>query len=386
MEVLNEMSPDCLWWERTYGPLSVISGAVNAFRNGMRCVILVVDKNIAYRHELRQVIYRNLCSLKSNIRIVNVDCEEIVNLGIDLSKGLLKELVDEDAILKRGESVIEYADKTGALKDKFIYIKGVDKEQTCAEAIAIANELCRKHTQSGAHIIIETPFVPTGYLAKNAVVINVTEQIGEADMETFASLYYRSRYKDSLRKKYIVNRYVEFVIACVCGTDAELAVALIDDLDFINGSVLESLKNISLNGCVHGMRGSDAGSGRNPHPLFLLKSGRVDDIERLVWTAQLQTFFPVIEEKRWFYIDKYRSELERILSTVEIYDSNIKKRITEVEDLDIGRLCYSMSKDKEAFIEYDYDEVVFLKNMRNNIAHLDLLSPRELSRLIEIAE
>lgn len=378
----NDVSPDCLWWERTYGPMTIIERISNAYRAGVACVTVKVDSNMAFRHEFRQAVSRSLYDINSNMQTVELDCQDISDSGKRISEAMIENLLyGDECILKRGDTELDHADKKGWLKDRLFLLKGIGTPETEKAAFDFAAEFCNKHGKSGGLVLIETPFEPSKSV-KNAEYINSAEIITESDMETFATLYYRFTHGEKC--DYITNRYVGFIAACVCGTDAELAVALIDKTDFYADNIIEILEDIADDGSVHACRGNDAGSGREPHTLFLLKNGRRSEVERKVWKAQLQTFFPLLEEKRLEYIDKYKRELSSIITNNVVLDNYTGTRISDIVELEIGPLYYCMKKDRSAFTRDDFDDVEFMAEIRNSLAHLDMLSAAKVKRMTEI--
>lgn len=382
MENERAVAPDCLWWERTYGPMTIIEKISNACRAGVTCLIVKVDSNMAFRHEFRQAASRSLYGINNNIDTVELDCQDILDNGKRISEAMIESLLyGDECILKRGDTELDHADKNGWLKDRLFWLKGVGTPETEKAAFDFAAEFCNKHGKSGGFVLIETPFEPSKSV-KNAVYINSEEIITESDMETFATLYYRFTHGEKC--DYITNRYVGFIAACVCGTDAELAVALIDKTDFYADNIIGILEDISSDGSVHACRGNDAGSGREPHTLYLLKNGRRSEVERKVWKAQLQTFFPLLEEKRLEYVDKYKRELSSIITNNVVLDNFTGKSITDTVELEIGPLFYCMKKDRPAFVRDDFDDVEFMAEIRNLLAHLEMLSAAQVSRLAGI--
>lgn len=381
-----KLSNDSLWWEHTYGPMTTIEAIVNEIRDGEIGVIVRVDENMAYRREFRQAVYRRISGeVNCNIRKADLDCAQLTREGKSLARGLIELLSNGDEpIYMRNETESDHVVKHGLLANKLLWIKGIGTETEHKCALKLAGELCKKRSACGGYILIETPFNTDIGTVKNTAAIDTTEIIHPIDMESFALHYYRSRCgKDA--GSFLLSRYVGLVASCVCGTDAEIAAAMIDTADFINDDLVDVLKRIVAGGSINELRGSVAGSGRQAHPLYLLKTGREDAIRRSVWKAQLQVFFPVIEEQRWYFIDKYGEQLKDILEKETVYDVNGRTRVTNVSDLDIGQLYFCFTKDKSSFSSDDFDAISFLRDARNSIAHLDLLKPTEISRLIAVA-
>jgi hypothetical protein len=110
------------------------------------------------------------------------------------------------------------------------------------------------------------------------------------------------------------------------------------------------------------------------HPALLaLKSNASSSLRRCIWRAQVAVLFPLIEQERTAYLERYKA-LVRLP-----FSSTSGAMIQELEDLEIGHLHHLLAK------KLDHREAMRLrrlKDARNALAHLDPLEADELEALI----
>lgn len=96
-----------------------------------------------------------------------------------------------------------------------------------------------------------------------------------------------------------------------------------------------------------------------------------------VWKAQLVLFFPVLEQRRVDFVQKYRDQIARHLPITE---SN-GDRITDPLDLEIGPLCYIIASSGSAFPGTECEAIHLCRKVRNTLAHNKVLALEEVKRL-----
>ena len=112
-----------------------------------------------------------------------------------------------------------------------------------------------------------------------------------------------------------------------------------------------------------------------------------DEIEQAVWTAQIRTFYPLLEEYRRDFIKKYRAIIETHLP---IKTTSFDETIDTPEEIGLGILFYMTTEDyskkmgKKLNIYYKEKEELFtFKEARNSLSHLTILSFEEIQKLME---
>ncbi|MEH6740384.1 MAG: hypothetical protein V7695_17860, partial [Sulfitobacter sp.] len=94
-------------------------------------------------------------------------------------------------------------------------------------------------------------------------------------------------------------------------------------------------------------------------PLALLRDEKVDVVTARVWRAQLISLFPLLEEERQRFVDRYRKMLR-------VDDHARRLGVESVEELELGALVWQLSRRLD---RKEADRLVALSRVRNALAH-----------------
>ena len=104
-----------------------------------------------------------------------------------------------------------------------------------------------------------------------------------------------------------------------------------------------------------------------------------EDIDFAVWFTQLKLTFPLIETFRRNLIKRYHDAIAKALP----YDTDYGERIYQPKQAELGVLCRLASEYRMRFDKPDWDELLYYRDVRNNVAHLGILSFEELQTLFD---
>ena len=117
------------------------------------------------------------------------------------------------------------------------------------------------------------------------------------------------------------------------------------------------------------------------------RNNNFSEIEHRIWTAQIQVLFPIIELERVEIICKYENAIKSVLDSENI--TQYGELLTDAIDVELGTLCYLMSKRNNDGLYYlyipnetDRDRIRFLHECRNNLAHVSCCSPKQVRELL----
>ncbi len=101
------------------------------------------------------------------------------------------------------------------------------------------------------------------------------------------------------------------------------------------------------------------------------------EVNRLIWLAQIRTIYPVLEEYRESFVQKYAAMIEKQLpissSFGEIYDNPA--------DVELGTLKFMADERKLNLSQKEYDRLKMNKEARNKLSHLAQLTLEEIKKL-----
>lgn len=361
----NNLSSDMVWWQQTFGPSHFVSQTA-VLMNENKVVFILIDKNTAFKHEMREAIikyYQDNCC--SSFKSETFDCAEILSYADDLSTEIIKSFtVGEDPLLLRGETYVDYAVREKLFWDKILWFKGIESEAILAEVTKLSTQYSKKGKKDTGILVIEVPreFASTGY--EKFKKIDTANIISETDAETFALNIYRSKNeRDGKNVPFILNKYISVLVTCLCGTNAELSEKLIYNEDLTDGNILEVVK------CAFN------------------RDYNEKEVKKRIWEAQLKTFFPLVEERRLIFVNKYEIFFRSAMTALDLRDKTTEETISDPYDLEIGQLLYCINKinDSSSVVtKTDSKEIYFLRNVRNALAHLEILDGKTIEELIRI--
>lgn len=120
-----------------------------------------------------------------------------------------------------------------------------------------------------------------------------------------------------------------------------------------------------------GLRQSFEGRHRT-HSAWLALAGREEALAQRVWSGQVAALFPLLERHRRGLLKRY-SGLLRVPWTTQF-----GKTITEIEDLELNHIADQLRPQSKGGLRDLYDFVSWLRDVRNDLAHLTNVAPQRL--------
>ncbi len=370
------------WWDSITGPRTVVSNVVKALLEN-KMVILKVPPDLPWRHPMRSAIntafkehsdYRDI--VIEHIDIID-DNPKQMEPGRFILNYFASSAVNNGYREKSKASIQEYISMKGVIKNRIIWIKGLDKKTT-EKWIKFCCGFTKRSPEEGLFVLEVHADSPLGTI-NSLTLIDFMECVSNYDLQLFNSfvLDKQSYYTDNWKK------YISVCSATVCDIDAELSELLIRIIDFKTESVLEGIKRIAeMPDFVR--RGEDISSN---HILRYYRNNNFSEIEHRIWTAQIQVLFPIIELERVEIICKYENAIKSVLDSENI--TQYGELLTDAIDVELGTLCYLMSKRNNDGLYYlyipnetDRDRIRFLHECRNNLAHVSCCSPKQVRELL----
>lgn len=375
-----------MWWEDSAGPHSIIESACDKLCKD-NCVTIIIDDNMAFRHEMREGIVK---ALRDDIEYNGfeygppIDCNDCSDklCGINEISLFVWENVNPYGTMQmRGnEKYIDYFIREEYLASKILWFKGIKDETVYSNLSAFVKQYIKK-TRKKCCVVLETSVV-------NAVhtlpVVDTCSMLRSIDMMLYATMLFRGKYSGTYDNGLLV-KYVGNLVANVCGQDAELAAILTASTDFINDNIIDRLREILEGGKLPSQRGEEYISGRAVHPIYLLHIGKEQYLLREITCAQIQTFFSFVEELRFEYIEKYHTALQAAVDNGNLYNDKEKKYpVTDIFDAEFGAILDCITRAcSMPYSQQEYYDLEKLRKIRNDLAHHKLLSVDIIKYLLE---
>lgn len=252
----------------------------------------------------------------------------------------------------------------------FLVLLDNDSLNEWIEFISKYNQLRNKESKAVFLLLLETEDYDAKKISnrKGIEIYSFKDSINEYDRMVFAMLASYSLKCSSLLKTYLTE------LACnVAGDNIELcSECLQKHEDFLKDPV-HVIKNIIEN---------ETDSNGNQFQF----SKTDDEIEQAVWTAQIRTFYPLLEEYRRDFIKKYYNEIKGHLPTTTVFNETIDTP----EEVELGSLYYLKSDNyyhkSNKWLKIrkeDSYELKIFRNARHDLSHLHKLEFQTIQELLE---
>ena len=121
----------------------------------------------------------------------------------------------------------------------------------------------------------------------------------------------------------------------------------------------------------HGVRQPFEGRLKT-HSAWLALAGRKEVLAQRVWNGQVAALFPLLERHRRDLLNSHRGFLHVPWSTL------YGRTIVEIEDLEFSHIADQLRLQNLEHLRPVYDFVYWLRAIRNDLAHLNCVSPQRL--------
>ena len=196
---------------------------------------------------------------------------------------------------------------------------------------------------------------------KGITQYSLDRYIGSYDRLVFAMLA-----ASAVEEKTSVKNYLAELASNVVGNDMELCAACLADYQ----RFLEDPSG-TIDRIVAENWRSD---GRN----FVFEKDR-KTVTGNIWRAQIKILYPIIEEYRESFVEKYAHALERELPIT----STFGELYSDPRDVELGTLSYMAGNNILVLNFCEYQKLEAFKDARNKLSHLNILTFDEVQELLK---
>lgn len=354
--------PETIWWQWVTGPGRYARAIGEALCGPQqKSVLLRAGDALPWRWQLREAV-------EESLRGEGIAVEYIAGDGLpggdaapgDIGIRLLERFAPQALAAyrpHRGESAEAFLRRESALSGRVLWLYGLQPQQAVQWEAFI-----RRYKSTGiAHglFVLEVDTAHPRNAAQGGCVAEyaTSDWITPYDLQLFASIVVAQSGIPGCLQQYAI-----FTAAALCGMDPDAVVSLIAGTNFERDNPAERYR-----ACCAPASAPPPGA-----------------LEHRLWKAQVQVAYPIIEAERVAYTQKYRESIEACLPLTQY---NVE--ITEPVDVELGTLCYLMGEDQGDHLKRlyipdpdDFDRIVFLRRLRNNLAHRIVCDPEDMWLLL----
>lgn len=387
-----------LWWDEITGPASLVREIANNLQNA-NSVLLYVPDDLPWRKQMRSSVERVLRESDPDLLVDYVDCKTDYVLDakgdINISEFLLNRYAYPD--IKSGYrvssriSIQKYILEKKVLQNRIIWVKGMTR-QHIQSWLVFCKDYKSKSRYDGLFVIESY-----GELLTHSAVSCMKTLFYRDFVTYYDALLFNNMLLSSTHQSLEWMQYISTVASLLCKRDVELSESLIERSDFTKVSPIESLQSIAEDSYYENR--FEAEHLDTQHPFALIRAGKSDEMQHMVWQAQLQVMFPLVESERITFIEKYYTNIKEALAAeyfdynkyANFYITQFGERVDDPYDVDIGTI-YRMNHLRKAsdislymlFLpnEDDRQRLELLHDMRNSIAHVEACTIEQTAKFL----
>jgi len=370
------MTEQEMWWNWITGPRKLIDAIYNALHERISIHVSCLP-DFSWSGEMRFMMERKLMLIER--RLILIDASEQESQMPDLYLlhrcGLNSMQVNEYKSHKN--SVMDFLSGFGELSESVVWIYNIEPSRQLEWV-----KLWKTWTSTYTDLVIETIETTTSRAestkaGKNKKLFYIGQFITPSDTRLF--IYMLSK-EQAIHE--LFQRYVASALSNVCGSDSETALMLYNQMSVDQEDLLDSIKKALLKypelhtiDSEYYVKHNDA--------IHLFRTGNEKELQASIFKAQLEVFFPLIEQKRIDFIEMYSAELSRHAPKFNA----LNEPIETVFDLDIGQVVktvHGMSGLNPIKKSTAFAVLVELRDLRNKLAHSVLCDVSELGRIAQV--
>lgn len=340
---------DRIWWDKVPN----VAGFVQEIADSViseKSIVLVLPEHIPWPETFQSLVVDKISTEISDKSISYIDCP-----GCDAGSYLLQEFCKEEKRLEyhSNKSYAQFLAESDdiVLNEKILWVRDLSAEKFKQWSDFVSEyQKIAKHAHSLPVFILEIHEDYLGRTAKSGLKkLMYNTRIDEFDTYAFLTMAVSKTTEERHLKHYFA-----LLVAELCGRDVEISAVCIK-----YGIML--LKNPSqvLKQALHERGDCSVVPCSN------------NDINKRIWKAQLKILFPCIEDYREKFLQHYR-------------ESHLKSANYD-EDMEIGSLYFYAQNGTLEVNRKECSELKLLKEARNTLAHLDVLTFEDVDRILRLS-
>lgn len=346
-----------IWWEKVPNAVAFVSDIVENLLSE-KSIVLSCSGNLPWYSCMVRTIKEAVKQQNSSKRFESAS--NIHNPGDYLLKEFCKP--EKRAEYRPTKSYAKFFAGSDdiVLHGRYIWIKVNSKEQMDAWMSLVSEYIKeRGRGKEMAVFILEWNGGRNLQSKKGITTISFDEYVSEYDRIVFCTLA-----SSSVGERPFIKDYLTELVANVVGNDIELCAACLRNYrEFLKGpyKVICQVVNDQIRS-----DGTDYSFSNNE-----------ENVNYLIWRAQIKSIYPILEEYREEFVQKYASVIAKHLPMVSSYGETYD----EPSDVELGTLKYMADNGMLYLQAKEAERLKVNKEARNKLSHLAVLSLEEIQKL-----
>ena len=350
-----------VWWNMVTNASQMVTKIITCIKEG-KSVLLELNRKVPWYDTLSEIISEELTayyadrSLKIVENMEGAPDEYLFNEFCKREKrAQYRPSIGYPAFLAQSDDIM--------LNQCIIWAVDVDTEKVTkwCDFIDMYNRALGKG-KTGCLFLIETREKVHIPEKKGLYYISYENMIEHYDNYLFNMILSARLKESSLFKQYLAE-----VVSSMVPDDIELSALCIQKGRKFLKNPIKEIEEIVNSNCR-----SDGSS--------FTFDNNADVLSKRLWEAQIKVIFPLLEKQRNILISKYEKEIEPILPIYVSYGDKVES----VKDVEIGILSFMVGNGKLEVEQQDRHKIAILKEARNKLAHISVMTQNEIDELLEL--
>ncbi|MFF2480444.1 hypothetical protein [Paenibacillus sp. NPDC058071] len=344
------MDQQTIWWNFISGAARYFHDAVAAVESGK---VLLIEE-VPYMDHFFLLLQDRIRQWDSSLHIENFYAESWGE-NVAIGETLMNRYAPQSDFHPMDGSRIEYIAKHHLLADRAFIVRDANLRM---EWIDTAVEYAKFSTmRNGLFILTYSGAAPLAQSRKGITMLRWEAYFTSYDMQLFASYCVAQRQHLSL----VARDYITLLASRIAGTNPDLCSALATEeaaLD-LRGLLLRLVPD-------------------HEEAARLVDEGM--PLEQIVWEAQIQTIFPIIERIRRSFIVRYGTALQGMLPLRDNFD----RELQSPQDMEFRHMWYYYFKSNGFGNAEDENTFRLVYDARNDLAHLEPLDSNQVMKIFAL--
>ena len=248
------------------------------------------------------------------------------------------------------------------LNDRYVWVSDIPDEKVTKWLDFVSEYQKNVQDKTPGIFILEVHHDVMNRKSKKGIrSLGFEQNIGAYDKYAFCALA-----SSETNCKEFLRPYLAEAVASVCGDDVELcAVCVAKGMEFLNAPY-ETIQKVT----------EDLVRSDGERYCF---SKSQEEVDTLLWEAQLKYVFPLVENYRRYFVKKYYDFIKAALPINNGYGD----QVMVPEEAELGNLMYLVERGGIPVSAEESMELKRYRKARNELAHMNLLSNEELCVILK---
>lgn len=327
-----------MWWSKISNASNFVKDIIDVIRNN-ESVIINNSRIIPFFDDFIERIRNKLSKRNADKSVERFNADDTGSC--EIAKYMIDTYCSGSVYFpKNNYTEINFlADSDGfQLKNSILIVSNI-KPESEKEWIDFVSNYCKASCKmlSKAQFILCIDSNRDIKRAKQCSIFNFSDYISDYDYYVYCLLAIAENKKYNIT----IKQYVAEIASLLCKDNAELCWRLLENPDELYLNTYEYYNSISS------------------------KKLSQNEINQVLWTAQIKYVFPILEKYRCSIAEKYKTTLKQRLP----FEVKYGDTVSEVYNLELSHiLC--INHDLNFLTKSEFDKLIQFKNIRNDLAHM----------------